>query len=53
MSYDSVLKKKKMDFDTFKLLYGFNDNAPRNIKLGNDHLIVDNKTFTVKNINMA
>jgi len=50
MSYDNVLKDKKMDFQTFKTLYGYNDNVPRNVKYGGELVTVDNKNYTITNV---
>ena len=53
MSYDNVLKDKKMDFQTFKNLYGHNDEGPRSIKYGNELVVVDNKKYTVSSASVA
>ena len=50
MSYDNVLKDKKMDFQTFKTLYGYNDSVPRNVKYGGELVTVDNKNYTITNV---
>ena len=50
MSYDNVLKDKKTDFQTFKTLYGYNDNVPRNVKYGGELVTVDNKNYTITNV---
>ena len=50
MSYDNVLKNKKLDFTTFKTLYGHNDIGPRNVKFGNDLVTVDNRSYTITNV---
>ena len=51
MSYDNVLRKQKMDFSTFKTLYGHNEMGPKNVKFGGDFVSVDNKNYTITNIN--
>ena len=43
MSYDHILKKRKLDFKTFKTIYGHSDKVgQRTVRLGNETLIVDN-----------
>lgn len=40
-----------MDFSTFKTLYGHNEHGPKNVKFGSDFVSVDNKNYTITNIN--
>ena len=39
-----------MDFQTFKNLYGHNDQGLKNVKFGNDLVQVDNKNYTITNV---
>ena len=38
-----------MNFERFKELFGYEGNEVRQIKVGNDTIIVDNKNFTYQN----
>jgi len=47
VSYDRILKEKKLNFATFKNIYGHSEvEGMRTVKLGNDTLHVDNKNYT-------
>ena len=46
MNYDHLLKDKKMNFEKFKQLYGYNQTGIRLMKVGNETLRIDNKNFT-------
>ena len=38
ISYDHLLKDKKMNFATFKTLYGHRETGPKLVKIGNEML---------------
>ena len=42
MNYDHLLKDKKINFSTFKQLYGHSEQGVRIVKVGNEMLRVDN-----------
>ena len=46
VNYDRLLKDKKMNFETFKKLYGYNEAGIRVMKVGNETLRIDNQSFT-------
>lgn len=47
LNYDNVLKGRKLNFKTFKSIYGHSDEpGTRTVKLGADTLYVDNKNYT-------
>ena len=48
MSYDRILKEKKMNFVTFKDIYGnrANEKGVRTVKVGDSTLVVDHKNYT-------
>lgn len=48
-NYDKILKARNMNFDRFKELFGYEGNDVRQIKVGNDTILVDNKNFTYQN----
>jgi hypothetical protein len=53
ISYDNALKNKKINYETFKTLYGFNNETKggsRAVKVGNDTLMVDNTNYTYQKI---
>ena len=46
VTYDHLLKDKKINFNTFKTLYGHPEKGVRVVKMGNEMLRVDNSNFT-------
>ena len=47
MSYDRILREKKLNFTQFKNIYGHSEvEGLRTVKFGNDTLHVDNKNYT-------
>ena len=47
LSYDRILKEKKLNFTTFKHIYGHSEvEGVRTVKIGNDTLHVDNQNYT-------